>query len=65
LQPLTGGPGQDNKLVSVSFYDSLGAWAAHRERIADDRERQAFLREPAEKQLFVEGTRVGNLYITI
>jgi len=63
MQPLDPGPGQARKIVAITPYDSLAAWAAHQEKVAKDPERNALVREAfEEKQYFVANTFIRSLY---
>ncbi len=62
MQPVTPAPGQARTIVVITPYDSLAAWAAHKEKCAKDPERNAFLREVEEKQYFVPNSNTISVY---
>jgi hypothetical protein len=55
MRPLTPGEGEQDRISGCTMYDSLSAWAEHMERVPRDAERNAFLREVGEKQIFAPG----------
>ncbi len=65
LRPLTPGEGQQDRIFGWTMYDSLSAWAGHMERIPSDAERNAFLREIGEKQLFAPGSYTRTICIPV
>lgn len=62
LEPVTPAPGQARRLVVIMAFDSLAAWANHKEKCAKDPERNAFMREGEEKQYFVPNSNTVSVY---
>jgi hypothetical protein len=56
MRPLTPGQDQGDKILGVTIYDSLAAWAEHMEKMPRDAGRNAFLKEIEDKKIFVHGS---------
>jgi hypothetical protein len=64
MRPVDPAPGDGRKIVVITPYESLSAWAAHKEKCAKDPERNALLHEQEEKQDFVPNSNTITVYVT-
>ncbi len=46
-------PGQAYRILFISHYDSLAAWAAHKEKVAKDPERNKLIHEAYEEKPYL------------
>jgi hypothetical protein len=63
MKPLDPGAGEANRIVTLTPYASLAAWAAHQEKVMKDPERNALVREAfEEKQIIVPNSFTRRIY---
>ncbi len=65
MQAVDAPPGQANRILVITPYDSLSAWAAHIDKVAGDAQRNALMSEALEeKQYFVAHSATRTVYQT-